>query len=106
LRDAVLARYKAYVSDPTHKFLADPEARVNTLGYRLMSEKPLPEAIVIFEVNALTHPNSWNAYDSLGEAYLNARDKQYALDAYRKSVELNPENTNAKQMIERVANAR
>jgi hypothetical protein len=100
--DAVLARYKAYVSDPTHKFLADPEPRVNSLGYRLMSEKRLTEAIVIFEVNARTHPNSSNAYDSLGEAYVNAQDKQRALDAYRKSVELNPENTNAKQMIRRI----
>jgi hypothetical protein len=103
--DAVLARYKAYVSDPTHKFLADPEPRVNAMGYRLMSAKHLPEAIVIFEVNARTHPNSWNAYDSLGEAYMNAKDKLRALDSYRKSVKLNPENTNAKQMIERIENA-
>jgi hypothetical protein len=32
----------------------------------------------------------------LDEAYANSGDKQHALDAYRKSVELNPENTNAK----------
>jgi hypothetical protein len=79
--DAVLARYKAYLSDPVHKFLSDPEPRVNSLGYRLLSAKRIPEAIVIFEVNARTHPNSSNAYDSLGEAYVNARDKQLALDA-------------------------
>jgi hypothetical protein len=101
----VLARYKAYVSDPTHKFLADPEPRVNAMGYQLMSAKRLPEAIVIFEVNARAHPNSWNAYDSLGEAYANAQDKARALDAYRKSVKLNPENTNGKHMIERLGNA-
>jgi hypothetical protein len=104
--DAVLARYKAYVNDPAHKFLLDPEPRVNSLGYRLLSEKRIPEAIVIFEVNVRTHPNSWNAYDSLGEAYANARDKQRALDAYRKSVELNPENTNAKRTIEQIENAK
>jgi hypothetical protein len=104
--DAVLARYKAYVSDPAHKFLLDPEPRVNSLGYRLLSANRIPEAIVIFEVNARTHPNSWNAYDSLGEAYANARDKQRALDAYRKSVELNPENTNAKRTIEQIESAK
>jgi len=104
--DAVLARYKAYVSDPAHKFLADPEPRINSLGYRLLSDKRIPEAIVIFEVNARTHPNSWNAYDSLGEAYANARDKQRALDSYRKSVELNPENTNAKRTIEQIESAK
>ncbi len=104
--DAVLARYKAYVSDPAHKFLLDPEPRVNSLGYRLLSDKRIPEAIVIFEVNARAHPNSWNAYDSLGEAYANARDKQHALDAYRKSVELNPQNTNAKRTIEQIESAK
>jgi len=104
--DAVLARYKAYVTDPAHKFLSDPEPSVNTLGYKLLSAKKIPEAIVIFEVNARTHPNSWNAYDSLGEAYANARDKQHALDAYRKSVELNPENTNAKRTIEQIESAK
>jgi hypothetical protein len=103
--EAVLARYKAYVNEPEHKFLSDPEPRVNTLGYRLLSAKRIPEAIVIFEANARTHPNSSNAYDSLGEAYVSARDKQRALDAYRKSLELNRENTNAKQMIERIESA-
>jgi len=102
--DALLARYKAHLSDPAYKYLPDPEPRVNTLGYKLLSEKRLPEAILIFEVNARTHPNSWNAYDSLGEAYANARDKQQALAAYRKSLELNPENANGKQMIERIEN--
>jgi hypothetical protein len=104
--DAVLARYKAYVSDPAHKFVLDPEAGVNSLGYKLLSAKRIPEAIVIFEVNARNHPNSSNAYDSLGEAYANARDKQRALDAYRKSVELNPENTSAKHMIEQIESAK
>ena len=103
--DAVFARYKAYVSDPAHKFLLDPEERVNSLGYKLLSAKRIPEAIVIFEVNARNHPNSSNAYDSLGEAYANARDKQRALDAYRKSVELNPENTSAKHVIEQIESA-
>jgi len=41
----------------------------------------------------------------LDEAYANSGDKQHALDAYRKSVELNPENTNAKQMMERIEKA-
>jgi predicted negative regulator of RcsB-dependent stress response len=46
-----------------------------------------------------------NAYDSLGEAYLKAQDKQRALDAYRKSVELDAKNTNAKQIIDRIERA-
>lgn len=104
--DAMVARYQAYVDDPKHKFLPDPEAQVNTMGYKLLSTKRVPEAIVIFELNARTHPNSWNAYDSLGEAYVNALDKNRALEAYHRSLELNPENTGAKQMIERIESAK
>jgi cytochrome c-type biogenesis protein CcmH/NrfG len=70
-----------------------------------MSANRLREAILIFELNARTHTNSANAYDRLGEAYLKAQDKQRALDVYRKSVELDLKNTNAKQIIERIERA-
>ena len=100
--DATLMRYTSYVNDPAHKYLPDPERRVNNLGYRLISAKRIPDAITVLEVNARVHPNSWNAFDSLGEAYADAGDKQNALKAYRRSLELNPANTNGKHMIERI----
>jgi hypothetical protein len=103
---AVLQRYRSYVADPTHRFLPDPEARLNALGYSLLSQKRVPEAIILFEVNVQTHPESANAYDSLGEAYVDARDREKALAAYRKSLELNPRNENAKRMIEQIESAK
>ena len=60
----------------------------------------------MFEVNTLTHLTSANAFDSLGEAYMDVQDKPRALAAYRKSLELNPDNTNARQMIERLEKAK
>ena len=104
--EAVQAQYTAFVRDPAHKFLADPEVMVNQLGYRLLSEKRVADAITVFEVNARTHPDSWNAWDSLGEGYANARDKEHALKAYRKSVELNPKNTGGIQMIKTIEAAK
>lgn len=59
-------------------------------------------AIVIFEVNARTHPNSSNANDSLGDGYMAANDREHALRAYKRSVDLNPENDNTKRMIEKI----
>ena len=103
--DATLAAYKTYVAEPTHRYLPDTEARVNTLGYTLITTRRLPEAIIIFEVNARTHPHSANAYDSLGEAYADAQDKQHALAAYQKSLELNPENANAREMMKKLKSA-
>jgi Flp pilus assembly protein TadD len=36
------------------------------------------------------NPDYWNAYDSLGEMYARAGDKQLAIQNYRKSLQLNP----------------
>ena len=60
--------------------------------------------IEIFKLNAELHPSSWNAFDSLAEAYYEKGDKQKALELYRKSLELNPENENGKKFIERIEN--
>jgi hypothetical protein len=98
--EMVQARYNAWISDPVHRFAQDPEGQVNNLGYKLMGADRIPDAITIFQVNVRAHPDSWNAWDSLGEGYANAQDKQNALQAYRKSVELNPKNTNGQQVIE------
>lgn len=103
--DGTLAAYTAYVTNPVHKYVSDPEARVNSLGYKLLAQKRMQDAVVVFAVNARTHPNSWNAYDSLGEAYLAAKDSQEALRAYKRSVDLNPANDGAKRMIQRIEHA-
>jgi hypothetical protein len=100
--DGALAAYNAYVGDPLHKYLPDPERRLNSAGYKLLAEKRVQDAIVIFEVNARTHPNSWNAYDSLGDGYVAAKDRENALRAYKRSLGLNPENDNAKRMIQEI----
>jgi hypothetical protein len=99
---SMLAAYQQFVNDPLHRYLPDPEGRINTFGYKLLSEKNFDGAVRVFEVNAHAHPHSANAYDSLGEGYADAGDTQRALQAYRKSVELNPSNTGAKQMILRL----
>ncbi|MGH9906168.1 MAG: DUF3471 domain-containing protein [Pyrinomonadaceae bacterium] len=43
-----------------------------------------------------------NTYDSLGEAYMVNGDKELAIQNYKKSLELNPQNTNAVDMIKRL----
>jgi hypothetical protein len=98
----VMASYNNWVGDPVHRFAPDPEPQVNTLGYRLMGNNRIADAIVIFQVNARSHPDSWNAWDSLGESYANAHDKENALQSYRKSVGLNPRNGGGQQMIKKL----
>jgi CubicO group peptidase (beta-lactamase class C family) len=79
-----------------------PENSINSAGYQLMSLKKLPDAIRIFQQNVELHPESSNAYDSLGEACMNNGDKELAIQNYRKSLELDPKNNNAVAMLKKL----
>jgi tetratricopeptide (TPR) repeat protein len=69
------------------------ENSVNSAGYAVLGSGKAKEAIEILKVNVALYPNSWNAYDSLGEAYMEAGQRDLAIKNYEKSVELNPKNT-------------
>jgi cytochrome c-type biogenesis protein CcmH/NrfG len=47
-------------------------------------------------------PNSANGYDSIGEAYYLNGNNDLALVNYKKALELNPTNSNAKEMIKNI----
>ena len=68
------------------------ENSINGAGYALLEGKKPEEAIELFKINVRLYPQSWNAYDSLGEAYAAAGQKDLAIKNYEKSVELNPKN--------------
>ncbi|NIM91498.1 MAG: tetratricopeptide repeat protein [Candidatus Aminicenantes bacterium] len=77
------------------------EASLNGIGYYLMNSGKIHEAIEVFKLNVEVFPKSFNAYDSLGEAYMKNGDKENAILNYRKSLELNPDNNNAREMLKR-----
>ena len=83
--------YRGQQKSKTAKFTLD-ETQMNRLGYLLLGRKRLPEAIEVFKANVEDYPNSSNTYDSLGEAYMIAGEKELAIKNYEKSVELNPKN--------------
>jgi hypothetical protein len=75
------------------------EDRVNRTGYDLLQRGNLHEAIGVFRVNVRAFPNSGNTFDSLGEAYLAAGDTSMSIESYRKSLALDPENDNAREVL-------
>jgi len=75
------------------------EAQLNILGYSLMAKERFDDAIEIFKLNVAEYPDSFNPYDSLGEAYMNIGKKELAIENYEKSIFLNPENENGKKML-------
>jgi CubicO group peptidase (beta-lactamase class C family) len=78
------------------------ESRLNNIGYVLMRQRKLTEAIEIFKLNVEFYPNEWNVYDSLGEAYMNKGDKELAIANYKKSLELNPGNEGGARMLKKL----
>lgn len=75
------------------------EAEFNQFGYQLMNGNTMPRALVMFRANTRLFPRSWNAWDSLGEACMNAGNREEAIQYYEKSIELNPENQNGKDKL-------
>ena len=76
------------------------EELLNQVGYDLLGQGKKDLALAAFTLNVAEHPQSGNAYDSLGEAYALTGDKKQATAAYKKAVELDPRNENAKHSLE------
>ncbi len=95
-------KFKLWKADKAYNL---NEGEMNALGYELMGDGKLPEALAVFTLNAEAFPNSYNAYDSRGEAYMKAGNKTAAIKDYKKSLELNPRNTNGTTMLKQLGEA-
>jgi CubicO group peptidase (beta-lactamase class C family) len=78
------------------------EPELNALGYRLMQTGKLKEAVEVFKLNVEAHPQGFNTYDSLAEAYMNLNERELAITNFKKSLELNPNNANAVEMLKKL----
>ena len=78
------------------------ESKVNGLGYDLLNLHRLNDAIAVFTCNTQLFPNSANVFDSLGEAYMKNGEYDLAVSNYKKSLELNPQNHNAVEMLKKI----
>ena len=78
-----------------------PEESVNSLGYYILRGLKNPDkAVQCFSENTVNYPNSFNAFDSLAEAYMFKGEYDLAHDNYQKSLDLNPGNRGAKKWID------
>jgi glyoxylase-like metal-dependent hydrolase (beta-lactamase superfamily II) len=81
------------------------EAEINAYGYIFLQQEKIEDAITMFKINVELYPESWNVYDSLGEALLSAGHTDDAVTMYEKSIVLNPENTSGKEVLARIRGA-
>jgi CubicO group peptidase (beta-lactamase class C family) len=98
--DSLRARFAAIQRDTARFALS--EAAINRLGYFLIAKGQPANAVSVFSLNVTAFPKSANVYDSLGEAYLISGDTTRAVANYRKSLELDPANTNAVTVLKRL----
>jgi len=82
------------------------EAELNTLGYWLLGKGSTDDAIAVFQLNVEMFPAAFNPYDSLGEAYLARGDTALAIQNYRRSVEINPNNTAGVEVLRKLGASR
>jgi tetratricopeptide (TPR) repeat protein len=82
--------------------LSAGEKHLNALGYQLLEKNKVRESIEVFTLAVSEYPESYNVYDSLGEAYMVSGDKDLAIRYYKKSLELNPGNENAIKMVKQL----
>jgi CubicO group peptidase (beta-lactamase class C family) len=78
------------------------ETTLNELGYLLLGNGQVQDAISVFQRNVQEYPQSANVYDSLGEAFMSAGKKELAIANYEKSLQLNPKNQNAVNMLQKL----
>jgi CubicO group peptidase (beta-lactamase class C family) len=82
------------------------EPQLNSVGYRLLSDKKVKEAIEVFKLNTIAFPESSNVFDSLGEAYYHAGDIPAAIKCYERALELDPTNLSSINMLKKLKKQR
>lgn len=82
------------------------ESGINTQGLKFLELKKFDEAIEVLTLNTKLFPKSWNTWDSLAEAYMQKGETYIATGFFKKSIELNPGNSYAKEMVEKMTNVR
>lgn len=79
-----------------------PERELGYVGYEELLQGRSQRAVSLLTLVAEMYPDSWKAWDQLGQALEDAEQVERAIDAYRRSLELDPDNTPAREAIRRL----
>ena len=98
--DEFMSNFEKTLADNGYKL--ENDMKLNALGYTLLNQGMVNEAISVFKMNIKLFPNVPNVYDSLGEAYMIAGKKEKAIENYEKVLEMDPGNKNAASMLKKL----
>ncbi len=101
-KDGISAGLEYYVKiKESNDYYRDVD-EMNIAGYELLKSDKTEEALFVFKLNVEAFPNSFIPYDSYGEQLLVLGDTTNAIINYKKSVELNPRNRGAVNVLEKL----
>ena len=97
---AVERVFEKIKKDTLNYYLSEDE--INSLGYAFISNNKDSVAETLFRKNTEIFPSRWDVYDSYGEVLLKNGKKDEAIKMYQKSVKLNPDNENGKNVLKQL----
>jgi CubicO group peptidase (beta-lactamase class C family) len=95
---AAIDEYLRFKDDTSDFIVPDFDYLVNA-GIGVAGRGDLDDAILIFNTTLSEFPECWQAYDELAEVYIKKGDNQKAIECYKKSLKINPDNNRAKDKI-------
>lgn len=79
------------------------ELELNRIGYALLAADRPAAAVELFRLQAELFPEAANSFDSLGDGYRAAGDRERAERAYRRALALDPDFGHARRMLAEMA---
>jgi tetratricopeptide (TPR) repeat protein len=100
---AAIDEFRRFKNDPVHFIVPGKEYFVD-VGRQVAGRGDWDNAILIFQEIIPEFPGFWEAYDALGDTYAMKGEKGLAIQSFKKSLELNPQNAHAMEMLKKLEN--
>jgi predicted alpha/beta superfamily hydrolase len=84
----LITRHFENISDQYNYAFLPPETSVNRYADILLSEQQYDKASALYDMNIKNYPNSFRAYDAMGDFYRGQAKKEIAITFYEKSLEI------------------
>jgi CubicO group peptidase (beta-lactamase class C family) len=99
--DAAIDKYRK-LKDSDNDSYDFSENQLNNLGYMYLRSGNFDKALALFKLNIEAYPKGFNTYDSYAEALMTKGDNENAIIYFKKSLELNPANTNGIDQLKKL----
>ena len=99
---AAMDEYLRFKDDTAHFVVPGQDWLIWAGRYVAEELGDLDNAILVFQTTVSEFPESWEGYDALAETYLHQGDTAAAIQSYRKSLDLNPQNEATRTMVKQL----